>query len=633
MADLLSTGISALLAYQKSLATTGHNIANANTEGYTRQRVEQVSRLGTALGSGFIGSGVEVSTVTRVADRFATERLMFDASNMSQQETLQTLTGRVDKILSDRNLGLTDPLSEFYAAVDGVATDPTSSAARQVLLGKAELLAGRFQNLQNEFDSLNLEVNRQLQQQVGEINTLTEQIADMNDRIAIARGLAGGQPPNDLLDQRDELVRELASHIGIATVTQDDGALNIFTAGGNALVLGTTVSPLRLVQDDFNADRYGIALQQGNTLIPLTRFVSGGSLGGLLSFRRDVLDPAAGDLGRVAVALADTFNAQHAEGVDLYGDLGGDFFDVPAPGVSAATNNDGPAVVGVAYDDVGGLTGETYLMRFTGSAWELQSAETGDTVATFGAASGTFTAAGLSIAIAAGAVAGDRYEIRATRGAAGSLDVAITDAARIAAAAPVRTEAALANDGTGVVGRPEVLDVADADLLLDATIVFDDPPGTFTITDSNGTSAPIAFTVGGNIAYNGWRIQIAGTPAAGDTFQVLPVAANSGDNGNARLLADIRNLGVLDGGTRSLNGGYGALVAQVGAQAQQAAQRVAAQTAIREHDQSFRDSVSGVNLDEEAANMVRFQQAYQASAQIIALTDTLFQTILSAVRR
>lgn len=549
MSDLLQIGSSALLAYQNALATTGHNIANVNTAGYTRQRVQLDARLGLPAGGGFVGDGVSQTAVVRLSDQFLTARLQADASSVSRESVYATLTGRVDQLLSDSSTGLSGALSAFFSAVDGMAANPADPAARSALIGAANTLANRFNTLQQNLDSLQNEISGRIGQDVTEINGLTKTIADLNNRIALAQASAGGQPPNDLLDRREQAIADLAGKIGITTVRQDDGSINVYAAGGQALVLGLTANALSARPSDGDS-RGGVDVYigSGSSAVNLTARLSGGDLGGLLDAQQQAIRPAQGELGRLAVALASRFNAIHRQGLDLNGAAGQDFFGMPTPEVTAYAANAGSAGVTAGYANAGALTGEDYLLRYDGSAWHLTSQRTGAEVALSGSgtAADPLIGGGLSLAVSGSASANDRYVIRSTSTASGTLRVLIGDPAKLAAAGP----------GTG-----------------------------------------------------------------------------SGDNTNAKALAELRTQGLLDGGSASVTQAYVALVAENGAAAQQAQLRSQAQAALQKSDAAARDAAAGVNLDEEAANMLKFQKAYQAAAQIIATAQAAFDSLLLALRR
>lgn len=627
MSDLLSIGVSGLLAYRKALDTAGHNIANVNTTGYSRQRVELASRLGGPQGDGYVGAGVTSSTVKRLADALITTRLQGDSSAYSRAETFAGLASRVDGWLSNSDAGLTRPLQGFYDALGGLSANPTSNAARQSLLAGGAALADRFNTLQGQLDGLDQEINQRLAQTADEVTRYAQAVADINERIVLAKGQSGGQPPNDLLDQRDALIKEIATRIGITTTEQDDGGINVFTGSGQALVLGRQANALTVGDDPYGSGRKELFFSGGQNITAQT---SGGVIGGLLDFRRELLDPTKSDLGLMATGLAEAMNAQHAQGMDARGQLGGDFFAPIAGSVYAARANTGSASVSAALDDSGALTGDNYTLAFNGSSWQLTRASDGSSVALTGSGSTAdpLRAEGLSLTIAGTPAAGDRYLLRPTAQAGSQLRVAITDPARIAAASPVRASAGLSNTGTATVGGLAVSDPSNPALLGGVTIQF-----TGANSYSVNGAGSFAYAAGTPIEVNGWSLSLSGAPAVGDTFQVSGNTANSSDNANARALARLSSLGILDGGRSTLTAAQSSLVGRAGAQTQQAGLQLDAQAAVRAQTEAEQSSMSGVNLDEEAADLVRFQQAYQAAARVIAVANEVFQSLLDAARR
>lgn len=624
--SVLSTGTGALLAFQRALSTVSHNVANVNTPGYTRQRVELAARQPSDLGYGYVGNGTQVADIRRMADELATSRLLDSGGELARLQQLSSLSGRLDTLFSDSATNLAGVWSDFFDSVSALSSNAAGMAERQNLLAEAGALAGRFRQLDGQLQKLDSEVNNSLLAGAAEITRVATEVARINGQI----GSDATRAAPDLLDRRDQLVAELVSYTGGTAITQDGGPINVFTAGGQPLVVGVQASNITTVADPYRPERLQLALQGGGTTTLLDQRVLGGRMGGLVEFRNTVLDPATAELGRIAVALASTFNEGHAAGMDLYGAMGGDFFNLPAPAINTHAGNAGNASVQARVDDVSALTGQNLVLRLGDGGWSAIRADTGEAVPMTGSgtAADPFKVAGISLQVSGGAVVGDRFLVQPTATAAATMAVGITDPSRIAAAAPVRGSAELANVGSGVLSGLRVDDSSNPALLQDATIEFLDA-GQYTV-DGAG---PFAFTPGQRISANGWSVVLDGIPAAGDQFTIARNSAGSGDNGNAARLATLDDARVVSGGTVSLNGAVGGLTTMVGSAARQAEYAAEAQQVIHDDAQAARDAVAGVNLDEEAANMLRLQQAYQAAAQIISTADTMFQTILSAVRR
>ena len=626
MSNLLATGSSALIAFQRALSTVGHNVANINTPGYSRQRVEFEARDATYFGYGYQGNGVQIVDVRRMADSLATSRLLDSGGELARLQQLSTLSSRLDQLFSEKATGISAPWSSFFDSVNALSSNAAGSADRESVLAQANALVTRFRQIDQHLDGLDIEVNAGLTAATDEVNRLAKEIAQLNGQIG-----GSSSPSGDLLDRRDQLISELVAFTGGNAATQDGGLVNVFSAGGQPLVVGATASTLVTVPDPYRPERLQVALETNGQRVTLDKRALGGQIGGLVEFRTTVLDPAMAELGRIATSLAQTFNEGHRAGMDQYGQMGADFFTLPAPRLSSNANNTGNASLTTSVGNVAGLNAQNVLLRFDGAAWVATHPDTGASIPM----TGTGTAAdplvvnGIEVVLASGTpAANDRFLLQPTAGAAGNLGVAITDPGRIAAATPVKATTDLANTGSGKLSGLKVTDAANAGLLAPADIEFIDATQ-YTI---NGTG-PFAYTPGQTIAYNGWSVVLDGAPAAGDTFSVGPTGANSSDNGNAKLLSNLDDARVLNGGTLTLNGAIGGLTTQVGSAARQADYSAQAQQVIHDQAQAARDAVSGVNLDEEAADLMRLQQAYQAASQIIATADTLFQSLLAATRR
>jgi len=628
MVDVLSTGLSALRATQRGLDTTSHNIANVSTEGYTRQRVEFQSRPAESSGTGWIGTGVQVSTVRRVYDQFLAQQTRSSGTNFARLDAYASQAERIDNLLGDPASGLSSSLQNFTDAINEVSTTPASIPARQVLIAEGRALSERLKNYDTRLRDMSTELNGRLGVEAQEINTLAQGIARLNGDIAVAASQTG-QPPNDLLDQRDALIGELSGKVGVSVVADGD-ALNVFIGNGQPLVLGTSASQLTTQVDPLDPERTTLALRTQGGTVDLSRVISGGTLGGLLDWRSQMLDPARNELGRISLAITTQVNAQHREGMDLTGALGGNFFNIGAATATAATTNSGTAAVTVARTNIGALTTNDYVLGRTATGYTLRRQDTGAAVSFTG--TGTvgdpILADGLSIVVGAGIATGDQYTIRPARDAIAGMSVAITDPAKIAAAAPIRAAAASSNTGSGTVTPGEVLDPTNAALLTTVNIDF-----TSATTYSVNGAGSFTYTPGSAIDVNGWRVQVSGAPAVGDRFTVRSNAGATGDNRNALALADSLRAPVLDGGTQSAYAAVERLVSNVGLATQTAQVGRDAASSVHDSDVAAMDAVSGVNLDEEAANMLRYQQAYAAAAQIISVANEMFDTLLNAVRR
>lgn len=623
--SVLSTGASALLAFQRAMGTVSHNVANVNTPGYTRQRVDLEARAGTQTGNGYVGSGVAVQQLQRLADGLVFARQVDSSGELGRLQQLSAYSDRLDGLLSGPATSLSGPWSAFFGAAKGLVAEPGSAVARQALLDAGDQLATRWRALDTQLGNVGREVDARMASQVDVANQLAGEIARLNRDI-----VAGGSTPNpDLLDQRALRIEKLASLTGADVVEQDDGAMNVFS-GGQALVLGTRAGKLALSVDPFAPDRKVLSLDAVGGPVKLPSGALSGEIGGLLEFRDRVLEPARAELGRVATAFASAFNATQRAGVDYTGTAGADLFSIPAPRVDAHAANSGSATLATSVADVGALKGPDITLRFAGGAWSATRSSTGEPLALAGAgtAGDPLRIEGVSLVVAGTPANGDRFELRPTSGAAGGIALVQRDPNRIAAAAPLQARVDAANLGDA---RPAASRITDPTAFAGfggAAIEFIDA-NSYMI--DNGP--PIAWTPGTPITGAGWSLTLDGTPVAGDRFSLARTPARASDNTNARQLAGVDARGLLDGGALDLTTGLSAMTARAGGEARHAGMNLDAQQAI--HDQAIadREATSGVNLDEEAADLLRYQQAYQAAAQVIATADTMFQTLLGAVRR
>lgn len=638
--SIYNIGVSGLNAAQAGLLTTGHNISNAATPGFNRQQIIQTTNTPQFTGSGFIGQGTNVQTVQRIYNQYLAAQVLTTQTRLSELNAYSSQIRQIDDLLADPSAGLSTALSEFFRGLHEVAANPASIPARQSMLSAAQALVARFQGLDSRLNEIRDGVDTQIAGTAGTINSYATQISELNQRIILAQAAGPSQPANDLLDQRDQLIADLNKQIRASTVAEADGSLNVFVGNGQPLVMGTQAFRLSAMPSGEDAARMtiGIATATGTVAAIPEALLTGGVLGGLLNFRSQSLDAAQNALGRVAMGLAITFNEQHRLGQDLSGALGGNFFTAPTPQVLYPNNppNGGNAVIGVAVSDAGGLTTSDYRLSAQGGG-NYSLTRLSDNTTLFSGVPLPQTVDGLAISLGSGGGnAGDSFLIQPTRTAARDIAVAITDARSIAAAAPIRTSASLANTGTASVsaGGVNAPPPPNANLQDTVTITFTGP-NSFDVVDTTTAAtlaSGVAYTPGGNISFNGWTIQISGAPAAGDVFTLSANANGVSDNRNALLLAGLQTASTLAGGTASYQSAYSQLVSDVGNKTREIEVSAAAQETLLKQAQDAQQSLSGVNLDEEAANLLRYQQAYQASGKMIEIASRLFDTLLALGR-
>ena len=557
----LGTALSGLMAAQIGIRTTQHNISNINTAGFRRQEVGYAALLPDTYGLNYVGTGVSVSTVRNLYSQFQDSQLLLDQAQLSRNQAYASSATQVDTLAGDANTGLTSALDAFFEATQTVASDPTSNAARQVMLSAGRNLAGRFNTLANAFDQISSNTNREIAATVTRINTFASQIAQLSGNINRAEA-GNGQLANDLRDQRDQLVSELNKLINVTPIQQSDGAFNLFVANGQPLVVGTSMTRMS-VDADATTPEFDVPTLEfaGGYSISLdVSMVSGGTLGGLMAVREDVLEPAMRDLDRLALVFAERFNTQHVAGFDKQGGQGVEFFTSatilpkflqPA----ALTDNLGNQAFSASISNFAELQASDYELSYDGINYTLTRLSDGASSPAAAIAVINGISQGFTLTPGVGTPqAGDRWLIRPSYGAAASIAL-------------------------------------NADI----------------INDPNKSAAD--------------KIAASAT-----------IAGSPGDNRNAVWLADLQTLTTAINGTDSFFSAYAQLVSRSATLASEADINLSAYETLTNQSKASQQAISGVNLDEEAANLIRFQQAYQAAARAMQISTGLFEDLLGAVR-
>ncbi|MBY8929701.1 flagellar hook-associated protein FlgK [Pseudomonas sp. Wu6] len=680
--SLLSIGMSGLNAAQGSLSVLSNNIANANTSGYSRQQTTQNANANNPYGGVYIGSGTTLSDVRRVYNEFLDAAYQNSTALSNDAKAYAGQASAIDKTLSDKTTGMSSVLSAFFAAVQTSAATPSDVSARQVLLSSAQTLSNRFNSISSQLNEQKQSINGQLGTLSGQVNQLTSSIASLNKQITQAQGSSSSAPAN-LLDARNEAVRSLNELVGVTT-SEKNGVFSVSTGTGQSLVLGDQANTISAVPGSSDPSQYTIALNAGGgTAIDLGNVLSGGSIGGLLRYRSDALMPAINDLGRIALATADTVNSQLGQGLDLNGDFGSSLFkDINSAAAiaqrsqGAMGNSSGSGNLNVSISDTSKLSTYDYKVTFT-------SGNNYNVVRSDGKAMGAFdtnTAPppvidGFTLALdGKGPIAaGDSFKVSPTASGAANIGTALTDANKIAFAGPLLGEGSKTNQGTGSFTPPTLtlpIDIhggADTAQLrtgiehsMPVKMVFGKPAadGTQSYTLSNAQGNPIGtgtivpgqsnkITVDVPMRdANGallvpaksfkFDTTVGGLPAAGDSTTFSFNASGKSDNRNAQALLDLQTkptLGLSDGsgGGVSLVAANSRLVSTVGAKAASAITDTTATGALLKANQDARNSVSQVNLDEEAGDMIKFQQYYTASSQIIKAAQETFSTLINSL--
>jgi flagellar hook-associated protein 1 FlgK len=545
MASIYDVGSSALTSMQRAIATTGHNIANVNTEGYSRQEVHFGTRNPERVGLVEIGTGVEVTSIRRAHDRFLIGDVQMRSSSSAYYQLHAQTAQNIDGLLADPSTGIAPAIDKFFAAMEAVAANPNSAPERRVMLSEAQMLAQRFNYVDERLSDYAQELNTRMSNMTDDINALASEIAQLNQTIATFGGQSGDMP-NDLLDKRDQAITDLSRIIKVQTTTQDDGSINVSIGRGQRLVIGHNAEQLRI---DFPAAQDGparlyLSVPSGAES-EVTAQLTGGELGGALEAGTQMINNARREIGLLAAGIASTFNAQHASGDDLNGDPGEAFFSPLDITVTGTRTNGGQSNVTATITDVGQLTGEGYSIRYEGDGIRLTNLSTG---ATELVPEGVLELEGLRLELppASPEINGDTFFIEPTLGAAGQLSVSLTDISKIAAA-----------NRDGAVG----------------------------------------------------------------------------DNRNILSLIALRDANVLKSGAHSYSSLYGSTLSGVAVETRSALSNAETEMALLQSAEGRLEGLRGVNLDEEATNLIRYQQAYQAAAQVISVANDIFDTLLMAARR
>ena len=651
---MMSIGLRAMLANQAALQTTGHNIANASVEGYSRQRVELATASPQYTPNGFLGRGADVQTVTRMHSDHLTREAAASRSLASMDAARLEVLQQIETVFPVGEAGLGQAMGGFLDATVDLANRPGDTAARQVVLARAQDTASRFASADEQLDAIQRHLGERIADSVGKVNDIARGIAEVNRKITALEGL--GQPVNDLRDRRDQLIASLGEHIQVTTIPASDGSIGVFVAGGQRLVLGDSASPLLLQPDPEDPSRTAIAVREGELVRTLpAAYLGGGTLAGLLTVQSQDLVSARTQLGQMAAAFADAVNQQQARGLDLGNPpaAGGPIFTTGGTRVVASAGNERDvngafvAQVALAVDDASQLVASEYELRAdpggAPGAWQLtrradglvRTIADGDTVDGFTVSLGTPPPA-----------ATDRFLLKPVSAAADGMRVALGDPRGIAAALPVTATLAADNTGTARVASLTVASSA-IDPEQTASIVFTSATGDYSwelrdrATDTLLGSGTGTWTAGEPIELNGFELRLDGVPRSGDALTVAKTAHPAANNGNALALAGLRDLALVGrslqpsgevGAGRSFTEAYASAMADVGVRVQGARVTADVSAGVAAQAEQTRAALSGVNLDEEAARLLAFQQSYQAAAKVLQVAQSVFDTLLETTR-
>jgi len=639
MSDLLRLAASSLQNWQQALNTTGNNIANANTEGYSRQSVQLETAAPRMFGFGFVGQGALIASIERSHNAFLSSQVQELTSSSARYQVFTEFSSRVDDVLSGSENNLNASIQRFFNAVGEVAASPGSLPERQVLLGEASNLVDRQQSYYRLLQNLNDDVNSRIRSGVNEINSLSDSIGAINKQITSAIASSNGGTPNDLLDQRDRLIELLSQKLAITTIEQGDGSLNVLVGKGQPLVMGAQITRLDTRFSATDSTRIEVSVSGQVAASDSSQLIGGGELQGVIDFRSRILNPALDKLGLIALGISASVNELHLKGIDLNGDMGGNFFASTVIPISGDTRNTGTTAPSVVISDVTQIRASDYALAYDGVQWQLTRLIDNTNVS----GAGPLLLDGLSVDVSSGVpVAGDNFVLNPARTAASTFSLTISDPRKIAAASPLLANSSLANVGSAELQNLAVAPTNTLPLAGPISLTFNPDalgagvPGYDVIGGPGGTIAydPATESAGKSISFAGIGIdfELSGVPLNGDSFTLSNNSSAVGDNRNMQSIVELQFQSKLNGGNDSFQDFYNSLAAQVGVISNQANQNLEIETSLLQQATSYRDNVIGVNLDEEAANLLRFQQAYQASAQLVKVADDMFQILINSIR-
>jgi len=653
---LMSLGIRAMNANYAALQATGHNIANANTEGYSRQSVVLETNGGQFTGAGFFGKGVNVATVQRAHSEFLTREAATSKSVAAADEARSAQLTQLEKVFPLGEAGLGYAASQMFNALVDVANKPSDTSSRQVVLARAGEFASKLATAGGQIETLQRGVTEELKASVTQANMLATRVAELNQRIASATG--SGQTPNDLLDQRDQAISELSAYVQVTRIDAGDGTVSLFVGGGQKLVLAGQATPLVTVPDSYDATKLQLGVNDSGSLRMLSQeLLTGGSIAGLMRFQNEDLVAARNQLGQLAAAVAGSVNRQQALGLDgsQPPGSGAPLLAVGAPRVLPASGNSGGGTGGSSVAEPTELQASDYELladpSLPAGSYTLTRLSDGSTQTV----SNGSVVDGMRITIGAPApAANDRFLLQPVAMAAVSASLAMENTRGLAAASPVAATFDVDNIGTASVSALSATAVNGAAAPLTATLTFTDDVGSYSWELRDASNALVRSGTGSWSAGNpirsdawtpatpaqryDWALELNGVPRSGDVLTVGATPFPASDNGNARAMMALGEAGLVGqrtvGGTvvpgASVTDAYANMLAEIGVRVQGA--ELAAQQSATIADQADADLQSkvGVNLDEEAARLIQFQQSYQAAAKMLQVAQSLFDTLLQA---
>jgi flagellar hook-associated protein 1 FlgK len=633
---LMSTGTQAIFAAYRQVQTTANNIANANTPGYSRQTVQLQTNGSQLVGGGYIGRGVSVADVTRASNRFLTGQTnALTAASATDTARANTLD-QLQKVFGKTTTGLGYAATQVFSAYADLAAAPSDLSARQAVLGRLEDFASLARSTNQGIDDLQTQLQDDVKGSVAEANGIAQSLAKLNVQISTATN--AGHDPNDLLDQRDQLISQLSGLIETHAVMGPDGQASVFVASGESLVLGAHANALVAQPDSIDPSRLNMGIQLESGLTMLSRGVTGeGRIPGLLQAQNNDLTAARNDLGQLVTSVAMTLNSQQAHGLDLSGGAGSPLFSINPPVVSSALTNAKDAT-GHYISSMNAVITDPTQLKASDYVIEADPANVGTYIVTrqsdglvrSGVTSGT-ELDGFRLSDGANTPApGEQFLLKPVAAAAGNLTVALRNPLGLAAANPVTAAAATSNTGTLAVSSVNIT-AAPASAYAGLVIRFADDAGSYDILDSTGaTLASGSYTAGAPISHDGMDLSLSGLPRLGDKILVSPTVHVASSNGNALTMQGMGELKLVGGQT--VSDAFDSTLSDMGVRTQSAQASATNSGQALQRAKAQLTGETGVNLDEEAARLIQYQQGYQAAAKVLQTAQTMLDTVIQLGR-
>jgi len=642
--DVLNIGSTGLQAAQVGIATTGENISNASTPGYSEEVSQQVAAPAQGYSFGYVGEGTTVQTVVREYNQLLSSQISSTQSASSQLTAYSSLITPLDNLVADPSAGLSPVMQSFFSSLQNLSANPSSIASMQTSMSSAQTLVAQFQSLQTQVNQSSATVNSQIGSVVNSINSQAQQLAAVNQAIQIGYSASNNQPPNTLLDQRDQLIQQLSQSTQV-TVVPEGNMDNIFIGNGQPLVMGAVANSLTTAPSASNPSNLEVAFSVNGKAIPINEAnLPGGTLGGTFAFRTNSLSPIQNTLGQIAIVLGSALNAQNKLGQTVNGTMGQALFTIAAPVVNANANNTGTGALTGTITSTTALTPDNYTLSFNGTNYTV----TDTTTNTVKYSANTMPATaidGVTYALTGAMASGDSFAMSPTAAGASSFGLATTDPTQIASAAPISTSTGATNIGSGVITPGSVsTGFIPANASPSTTLTYN--AGTNTISGfpaaanvavtvngvTTNVAAPagaITFTSGMSISFSNMTIGLSGTPANNDTFTVGPNTNATGDNRNVLLMNGLLTQNTMNNGNADFQGVYAQLVDAIGNTTSQVNTTGATETSLLTAATKQQQAISGVNLDQETVNLLQYQQVYQACGKLIQVASQNFSTVLN----